>query len=267
MPKDDLGDRMKALEAVETLRKFDSTLPVYARIDGRSFSKFTKHMERPFDKHMASAMVETTRYLVDHTHAAIGYVQSDEISLVWSDAPEGSTKLFFDGKIQKTCSVLASMAAAKFAVEIQNQFGLLGSACPHFDCRVIQMPSQVEAANMLLWRSLDCRKNAISMAARSFFSHRLLQNKNVGEMTEMMIAAGHIIDSYPTSFTRGTWLQRVTRGRELNAVELAAIPVKHRPPIGTVFQRSTVETVDMPPFINVVNREAVIFEQAHPLVK
>ena len=160
---------MKGYEAVETQRKFDSTRPVYARIDGRSFSSFTRKMDRPWDPRMSAAMIATTAYLVEHAHAVCGYIQSDEISLVWSDAVHGSTQLFFDGKIQKSCSVLASMAAAKFAVELQNQFGGLGSACPHFDCRIIQLPSRTEAANMLLWRSLDCQKNAISGAARTMW--------------------------------------------------------------------------------------------------
>jgi tRNA(His) 5'-end guanylyltransferase len=267
MSKDELGDRMKGHEAIETSRKFDSTFPVYARIDGRSFSKFTRKMDRPFDLRMTQAMVETTRWLVDHTNAAIGYVQSDEISLVWSDTWDGGTKLFFDGKIQKSCSVLASMAAAKFAVELQTQFGDLSASCPHFDCRIIQMPSRVEAANMLLWRSLDCTKNAISMAARSFFSHKALQGKNSAEMVEMIQDLGWDMNSYPTSFTRGTWLQRVTKELTLTDVDIAKIPKKHRPPLGTVVQRSSVEIIDMPKFIDVANREAVIFKQATPIQK
>ena len=35
---DDLGDRMKAYEAVEAQRRLDPTLPMLARLDGRSFS-------------------------------------------------------------------------------------------------------------------------------------------------------------------------------------------------------------------------------------
>jgi len=266
MSKDDLGDRMKALEAIETNRKFDPMLPVYARIDGRSFSRFTRHMDRPFDSRMTMAMIETTKYLVDKSHAAIGYVESDEISLVWNDSPNGGTQLFFDGKIQKSCSVLASMAAAKFAVEIQTQFGTLGISCPHFDCRIIQMPSRTEAANMLLWRTMDCEKNSISMAARTMFSHKDLQGKKSPEMIKMMMSVGKPMDSYPTSFTRGIWLQRVTRDRALTSEELKAIPEKHRP-LTTTVQRSSVEIIAMPRFVDVTNREAVIFQQALPIVQ
>jgi hypothetical protein len=54
---DELGDRMKAYEAAETGRVFDAMLPIYARMDGRSFSRFTRGMERPFDQRLALAMV------------------------------------------------------------------------------------------------------------------------------------------------------------------------------------------------------------------
>jgi tRNA(His) 5'-end guanylyltransferase len=77
---DDLGDRMKAYEAVETARTLDPALPIYARIDGRSVSTFTRSMRRPFDPRMAAAMISTTKHLVKETDARIGYTQSDEIN-------------------------------------------------------------------------------------------------------------------------------------------------------------------------------------------
>ena len=42
MSTDALGDRMKAYERQETEQRFIPLLPIYARIDGRGFSKFTK---------------------------------------------------------------------------------------------------------------------------------------------------------------------------------------------------------------------------------
>jgi tRNA(His) guanylyltransferase len=108
MAGDDLGDRMKMLEAQERSRRFLHGLPIYARIDGRGFSKFTKGMERPYDRRMSDAMVGTTKVLVEQTHATIGYVQSDEISLVWIPTENGHG--WFDGKTMKMTSVLAGLA-------------------------------------------------------------------------------------------------------------------------------------------------------------
>src|SRR6185369_15347403 len=113
MSKDDFGDRIKRYEAGETEQYFMPLLPIYARIDGRCFSGFTSGLRRPYDERITRAMVETTRYLVEETHARIGYTQSDEISLVWQQDRYDSESLF-GGKVHKLVSVLASMATAKF---------------------------------------------------------------------------------------------------------------------------------------------------------
>lgn len=265
MSKDDFGDRMKSYELAETDRKFDPRLPVYARIDGRGFSKFTRNMNRPFDLRMLNSMVGTAQYLVEKTHAEIGYVQSDEISLVW-DGNETQNLLFFAGKIQKQCSVLASMAAAKFALELQANFGSLSEDCPHFDCRVIQLPSRIEAVNMLLWRELDARKNSISMLAHHHFSHSVLQHKSSTEMLQMLADMGIHMEDQLENFQRGTWLRRITEMRKLTAEELAVIPEKYRPDPERLVPRSRVHKQVFPPFNKVTNRLDVVFNKANPVL-
>lgn len=100
MSTDALGDRMKAYEAAESDRRFMPLLPIYARIDGRSFSRFTAGLARPFDLAFQEAMILTTKALVEHTHARIGYTQSDEISLVWQQDRYDSD-VFFGGRVQE----------------------------------------------------------------------------------------------------------------------------------------------------------------------
>ncbi len=263
---DSLGDRMKGYEAVETDRRFMPMLPIYARIDGRGFSGFTRGMDRPYDQRMSSSMVETTAYLVEHTHARIGYTQSDEISLVWlMDDPK--SEMFFAGKIQKMTSVLAGMATAAFTREVAT--GALADyvdRLPHFDARVFQLPSRTEAANVFLWREMDATKNAVSMAARSACSHKELQGKSGPEMQEMLFARGINFNDYPASFKRGTFVRRITMERALTVDEIARIPEKHRPAPGQTFLRSSIALLDMPRFGSVTNREAVIFDGADPAI-
>jgi tRNA(His) 5'-end guanylyltransferase len=255
---DEFGARMKAYEAVETARKLDPMLPIYARIDGRAFSAFTRGMERPFDARMTAAMVETTKYLAHKTDARMGYTQSDEISLVWlADKPESD--VIFSGKVQKMVSVLASMAAAKFATVIPAEFA---GRLPHFDCRVFQLPSKDEAANAFLWRAMDARKNAISMVAQSKFSHKALFGQDQKAMLAMLADLGIDFESFPASFRRGSFIRRDVTERELSAEELARIPEKHRP-TGPVM-RMDMKVLDMPPFNKVSNRVAVIFDAAEP---
>lgn len=259
--KDDFGNRMKAYEAVETARKLDRLLPIYARIDGRTFSSFTRGMDRPFDAAMMAAMVETTKHLVHETHARIGYTQSDEISLVWlADSPESD--VLFSGKVQKMASVLASMSAAKFARVCPAGYE---PRMPHFDCRVFQLPSKEEAANAFLWRAMDARKNAISMVAQSKFSPKKLHGKDQKAMLAMLAEIGVDFETFPLAFRRGSFVRRYTVERMLSDEELARIPEKHRP-TGPVM-RNEMRVIEMPSFNRVANRAEVIFDAADPLYR
>ena len=256
---DDLGDRMKAYERRETDRALLPMLPVYARIDGRSFSRFTKGMARPYDVAMTRAMIAATKTLIEQTHPRIGYTQSDEINLVWL-ADDPKSEMFFGGKIQKMASVLAGLATAAFTRAIlDGPLAAYAERLPHFDARVFQLPSKTEAANAILWREQDATKNAISMAASHYYSHKALLGKSGPEKQEMLFAKGINFNDYPPAFKRGTFLRRVTRERTLAEAERLRIPKANRPAPDATFMRSSVEEIEMPRFGSVANREAVIF--------
>ena len=268
---DNFGDRMKAYERQETGRRFMTSLPVYARIDGRSFNKFKKGMDRPFDIKMSAVILATTKYLVEQTHAYIGYTQSDEISLCWfTESPD--SQIFFDGKIQKMVSVLAGMASTSFFMNYLNLFSkssddyyINSQKLPCFDARVFQLPSKMECANAFLWREFDATKNSISMAARSVYSHKELDRRNGSEMQEMLWQKGINWNEYPAFFKRGTFVQRKPKWVELDAETLAKIPEDRRP-TGPV-QRHEIVELEMPPFAKVTNRVEVIFDSADPITE
>ncbi len=268
MPYDDFSIRMKAYEAFETERRFIPLLPVYARLDGRSFSAFTKGMERPFDPRMTAVMIATTKHLVQATHAKIGYTQSDEISLVWR-AGEYKESIFFDGRVMKMASVLASMTTAAFTkFLLESELAPYAKKLPHFDGRVLSFPTETEAANMFLWRVADATKNAISMAARHYYSHKALHGKNGAEMQEMLFQKGVNFNDYPTSFKRGTFVRRtVERQRlpEATLAKLAALGKNDLRPDG-MYDRSVVKEIDMPIFSKVTNRTQVIFQGDDPIL-
>ena len=253
---DDLGDRMKMYEGIETERMLIPRLPIYARLDGKCFSKLSRNMQRPFCDRFSRMMIDTTKYLVEETHAIIGYTQSDEISLCWH-FPEPKSEPLFGGKFQKLHSILAGMASAKFTDLIKYP--------AVFDCRIFNLPTLDECANAFLWRELDATKNAISMAASCYFSPKQLHGKDGKEKQEMLFQ-GHAINfnDYPAFFKRGTFVRRVNEERELTAEELARIPEKHRP-TGKIMRSKIVE-VPMPKFVTVANRVGVIFHGEEPNV-
>jgi len=149
---DKMGDRMKLYEGIEAGRVLIPGLPICVRVDGRAFHTFTRGMERPYDTAMSGAMITTMKYLVEKTNACIGYVQSDEISLV---LPDGKDSLF-NGRIQKLTSIIASMATAMFNSAIHVQYP--DKPLAEFDCRVWNVPNRTEAANTILWREFDATK-------------------------------------------------------------------------------------------------------------
>ena len=77
-----LDDRMKAYER-ELNFKIPPYKPFIARLDGRSFSKFTKGLKSPFDNNFVTAMVDTMNDLVLEFNAHSGYTHSDEITLIF----------------------------------------------------------------------------------------------------------------------------------------------------------------------------------------
>lgn len=258
---DALGDRMKSYEVMETGRRFLPLLPVYARIDGRNFSSFTRGMERPYDAAFVGCMDGVTRWLVEETGALVGYTQSDEISLLFYSSDPRS-QIFFDGKIFKMVSVLAAMTSVKFGEFVRERFPDRAERLPVFDCRVFQLPTREEAANVFLWRELDATKNAIQMAARDCYSHKHMHGRNTSDMHEMLHEKGINFNNYCARFKRGAFFMRRKVLRELDAETLARIPEDKRPD-GPI-ERQVVEQIEMPKFNTVTNRVGVLFFSEEP---
>lgn len=265
MTADALGDRMKLYEFAEAGRRLMPLLPILARVDGRSFSRFTRGMDRPFDGRMSAAMVATTVHLVRETGACMGYTQSDEISLAWHSA-DAKSQIWFDGRVCKMVSQLAAQATVAFYREALLRMPGYADRLPTFDARVWQVPNRAEGANAFLWREWDATKNSLSMAASAHYSHKALLGKNSREKHDMLLAAGVNWNDYPAFFKRGTYVQRRAVLRPFSAAEIDALPPKHeaRSNPGLEVSRTEVAALDLPPLGSLANRESVIFGGAEP---
>lgn len=261
---DALGDRCKAYESAEADRRAMRGLPLLARLDGRAFHTFTRGLQRPYDPGMSKAMIETTRYLVEKMTALVGYTQSDEITLAWHVSSDSAAEYAFDGRFQKLTSVLAGMASAKFAQLLPELMPAKVGRTPHFDCRVWQVPTLADAADVFVWREDDATKNSVTMAASAYYSHRQLHEKNSSEKHEMLHQKGVNWNDYPAFFKRGSYLQRRTFERTLTDEERAKIPEAHRPASDAIVTRSHVVELDLPPVRRIANLEAVLFTGAEP---
>jgi tRNA(His) guanylyltransferase len=266
--KDEFGDRMKEYEMMEAGRKFLPLLPVVARLDGKNFSKWTQGLERPYDERMSKVMVEVTKVLVDKTHATIAYTQSDEITCVYY-SDDYKSQIYFDGRIMKMTSVLASIASVNFNIEAHIHLGAHTMFKPpaYFDCRCWQVPNIIELINTILWRELDCTKNSVSMATHHYYSHNQLLNLGRADMMDLLMDKGVNWDSYPNFFKRGTYVQRKRITRKFTTEELSRLPEKHEARINPDLEveRSEIVVLDMPPLSKVLNKEGVIFRGENPV--
>jgi tRNA(His) 5'-end guanylyltransferase len=262
--RDDLGDRCKQFERVEADRRAMRGLPLLARLDGRAFHTFTRGLQRPYDPGMSMAMIETTRTLVQEMVALVGYTQSDEITLAWYEPSQSASDYAFDGRFQKLASVLAGMASARFCQLLAEHLPAKVSETPHFDCRIWQVPTLGDAADVFIWREDDATKNSITMAASAHYSDRELDGKSSSAKQEMLWQKGVNWNDFPAFFKRGTYLQRRSFDRTLTDEERARIPEPHRPPPGTAVKRTQVVELDLPPARRVANLAAVLFERADP---
>lgn len=259
--KDELGDRMKMYESVESGRRLTPLLPVMARIDGRAFHSFTRGMDRPFDTNFSACMVDTTKVLVRETGACMGYTQSDEITLTWHSDNKKS-QIFFDGRVAKMTSQLAAQATLIFYRYVVGSMPIYAERLPTFDARVWSVPSRTEGANVFLWREWDAAKNSVSMAAATYYSHKQLHGKNSLQMKDMLLSVGVNWTEFPTFFKRGTYVQRRPVSIPFCAEELDRLPENHeaRKNPDLIVERQVCSVLDMPPLAMVTNRESVIYD-------
>lgn len=264
MNKDDfdaMGDRQKAYEQREAGYTLMPGLPVLVRLDGRAFHTFTRGMKRPYDERLSRAMIETTKYMVEATHASIGYCQSDEISLAFPNR-DLAAKMMFDARAQKLCSVLAAEATGEFRDIVRATMPEKFRSKPVFDARVWSVPTLDVAAEHFLWREADATRNSLTMAAHAFYSHKELHKVGYAGKHEMLHAKGINWNDYPAFFKRGTYVRREKVEKYLSEDELARIPANRRP-TGPVV-RSVVTELDMPPIRRIANINGVLFAGEKP---
>ncbi len=214
--RDSLGDRMKRYEAVTRFSLPPRTYTLL-RVDGRAFHTFTRGLEKPYDKDFMTCMDRVAIALCEEIAGTqFAYVQSDEISLLAVDFLEIGTQAWFDGLVQKWCSVAASIATMTFnervshynlALEGTTLFGLKQPNVT-FDARVWTIPDHVEVENYFVWRQQDAVRNSIMMLARAHASHKQLHGKNQSAQHEIIHAAGDNWEKHPARFKHGGIIRR-----------------------------------------------------------
>lgn len=208
--KDDLGKRMKENYEQIPKTRLMRREPVIIRLDGRSFHSFTKNFKKPFDHILMETMQQTMKYLCENVSTCVlGYMQSDEISLLLIDYTKLNTQAWFDNEVQKMCSISASMTTMIFnmlfrknaeeyinntmeywniSTSEEKYINVLEKAVGKgamFDSRVFNIPKE-EVTNYFYWRQLDATRNSIQMVGQANFSHKELHKKSCNDIQDML---------------------------------------------------------------------------------
>lgn len=243
-----LGDRMKMYEGAETLRHFLPTMPILARVDGRAFHTFTNGLIRPYDERFKECMVRTAEALLVETGAVVAYRQSDEITIMWPGIDD-PTKAWFGGRAQKMCSMISSIATLEFNNAVRELLpASYAKKKPMFDARVWQVPTELEASNVFVWREHDAIKNSTMALALECVGHKRVLGKHTKEQLELIRSTGNDWDKYPDWARRGTYLRRVSVERKFTADELQNLPPQHaaRANPDLIVTRNVVKELEIP---------------------
>ena len=214
---DSMSDRFKDYEsAAEQI--LPRRLPVLIRLDGNSFSNFTKvnDFQKPFDSRFERAMEAAATAVLEYCAGAqLAYVQSDEITILLRNDQTHQTDPFLGNRTQKIASLLAATASVAFNDSLR-EWGMSTRAV--FDARVFVVPP-ADVNNAFLWRQRDAFRNCI----QGFAYHRLrdatgrktairmLHGKSLTQQQEIIRQELEVEPSeLPTEWLRGRTILRET---------------------------------------------------------
>jgi tRNA(His) guanylyltransferase len=208
-----LGDRMKVYEAA-TRTVLPRRTYTIIRVDGRAFHSLLRRAMRPYDYGFMAHMDDLAAVLCAEIGGAVlGYVQSDEVSVLATDFGSVHTEPWFGGGVQKIVSTAAATATSAFSM---HYFWNAPGRPPTFDARAFTIADPVEVANYFVWRQRDAVRNSISMAGQAQFSHKQLQGLNGGQVQELLWKEkGVNWNDYPAGAKRGRICLRVTGPEDL----------------------------------------------------
>lgn len=238
-----LGEKFKNFENEESLN-LDVDKPILLRLDGKSFHVFTNRFQKPYDEQFGKIMVETARYLFELTRSVLGYVQSDEISLLLSPS-----HIEFNGRKLKLCSIYSSYASVFFnkffnvqdstdkdQMELNRKTkGKIGI----FDCRAFNLNSTEEIKEYFLWRMMDCNRNSISNIYRSLVTKNV-EKKNHKELLDTLNNIKFLKENpkFDEHYLNGTYFRRCVIEKKLDQHILNKIPEKFKPVKDQIYLRN-----------------------------
>lgn len=215
-----LKDRIESYQNASDYRLL-AKVPLIISINGRSFSKLTSLLEKPYDIKFAECMFSTALRLVSEIEGALfSYQYNDEIILVTRNDQSIETAPWYDNKVQKIVSTTSALATLHFnQCASAINLNLMGE--PLFTSQVFAVPTIAEAINTIVYKQ---QHNFLTSIQLSCFYELLKHNYDKNSIKEMLsgLTVDEKIDllkqevkvdfnTYPQSFRRGTACYKVPK--------------------------------------------------------
>lgn len=185
-------------------------VPIVITINGRSFSRITSKIEKPFSLDFLNVMCATTIKLCHEVEGAVfAYTFGDDITLVVRNDQSLETQAWFQNDIQSMVSVSASIATLEFSSAAKSCDLLLGGE-PTFISNVFAVPNLTEAANVVVCKQQLAQHRALTSAVLHELTKKygddaidILHNRTADEKEELLQEYGIHFNSYPQAYRRG----------------------------------------------------------------
>lgn len=204
---------MKKYEQFSQLKTIPD-MPLIIRIDGRSFSNYTKqlHLKKPFDERLRDIFIKTSIDLIKEFNARYVYVFSDEINIYLEEIP-------FNGRVEKINSIICSYITASFMKHLflnKNQFDvdILDLKPVSFDSRIITIKN---IKNYFKWRQDEAWRNCLNSYAQFVLNKnhtsketaQILYKLNKSDIHDLLFEEGINIAHVPTWQKRGVAIYKI----------------------------------------------------------
>ena len=207
-----IKDRISSYEEIPNYKLLPK-LPIIIQINGRSFSKTTSLLQKPFCNKFSECMASTALQLCLEIEGAIfAYQFNDEILVIARNDQNTDTVPWYDNRVQKIASVVSSIATLHFS-NLSNAMDLNLVGDPIFLSHVYTVPSILESIHVLISKQQQNFQTAVQSACLYELIKKydkniirdMLSGLTLDEKIDFLAQEVDIsFHDYPVSFRRGT---------------------------------------------------------------
>jgi tRNA(His) guanylyltransferase len=200
--------------------KLSERLPLVISVNGRSFAKTTQLLDKPYCPKLAECFLSTMLYMCSSIEGAIfAYHHNDEVVIITRNDQTNETSPWYDNKVQKICSVTASLATMHFnKCASALQLNLTGDSI--FTSQVFTPPGIPEAIQTIVYKQQQNFHTSIQSACLYELLKKydrnaikeMLMGLSIDEKVELLSQECAIdFNAYPVPFRRGAACYKVPK--------------------------------------------------------